>query len=88
VAKRRRQLRKDAADRKPYVPEPTASVLGVQFSEPYDKPYLKDFVKKRRTNIQKEMTCRMQNKSFYLPANPKSAKSQTQRNSKITNCKV
>jgi len=88
VAKRRRQLKKEAADRKPYIPEPTASPLGVQFSAHYDKPYLKDFVKKRKENIQREMTFKVQNKAFYLPINPKSASFKTQRNSKIANCKV
>ena len=77
VAKRRRQLRKEATYRKPYVPEPTASPLGVQFGESYERPYLKDFVKKRRTKIQNEMASKVQHKSFYLPVSPLSCNSKS-----------
>ena len=49
------------------MPEPTASAFGARFVESYEQPYLKDFVQKRRANVQREMTSKARKKEFYLP---------------------
>ena len=49
------------------MPEPRASPFGARFNESFEQPYLKDFVLKRRANVQREMKTKARKKEFYLP---------------------